>query len=107
MDAADVGILAVYVLGGGAAVAYGARRGTVAQAALGALGVVAALWALAAAATATGWKDADGWIDCGDHCSALQYVTGGALAGGILVGLPLLLIALVALARSSGRGERA
>jgi hypothetical protein len=100
VDPADVAIIALLTLGAGAVVVYGAGRGKLLQTTLIALAVVAVLWALAALATATGWKDADGWVDCRDSCSALQYATGATLAGGILVGAALVVVALVAAVRA-------
>ena len=99
MDAADVAVIALLTVGAGTVVVYGAGRGKLVQATLAALAVVACLWVLAAVATATGWKDADGWIDCGESCSALQYATGATLAGGILVGAALIVVAVVAAVR--------
>jgi hypothetical protein len=99
----DVAIVALFVLGAAGAVVYGALRGAVARAALASLAVVAVVWLLAFAATATGWRDADGWIDCHDHCDALQHATGSTLAAGVLLGPVLLVIAIVALARRGNR----
>lgn len=41
--------------------------------------LLAAAWALAAAAQAADFRDADGWVDCWPHCSLLQRAVGSTL----------------------------
>jgi hypothetical protein len=40
------------------------------------LTLLAALWALAALAVSTDWRDADGYVDCWPNCSPLQDTVG-------------------------------
>jgi hypothetical protein len=99
MSGVDVLVALALVAGALAALVAGARRGRLASAALTAAAVVAGLWLLAVLATSTGWRDADGWVDCYPSCSALQDATGTTLGVGILVGAGLIVVWLVAVVR--------
>jgi hypothetical protein len=40
------------------------------------LGLLAALWGLAALAVSTDWRDADGYVECWPNCSPVQDTVG-------------------------------
>ena len=58
------------------------------------------MWMAALAAIVTGYRDADGFVDCRDECSSVQFFS----ALGFLA--PPLLIALSALGMLVARGRR-
>jgi hypothetical protein len=81
----------VLVLGTALALVSGARRGQLTAAALGAAGVLAALWIASLVLTATGWRDADGILErragrvAVDPAVGVTLVWGAALA--VLLGV--------------------
>ena len=94
-------LLAVVAAAAAAVVAVGRRRGSSAPAAVVALVPVGVIWVLGLALTFQGWKDIDGWVDCGDHCHGWHRL------GAILFwGPPLLALVLVAIAIVAAVGRR-
>jgi hypothetical protein len=65
--------------------------------------LLATSFALALVAQETDYRDADGWIDCWPHCSALQQATGAGLsyvpALGVLVAAGTIAVALTKYSR--------
>jgi ABC-type Fe3+ transport system permease subunit len=55
------------------------RRGRLGPVFLAVVALLAGAWALSAAAQATDFRDADGWVDCWPHCSLLQEAVGRTL----------------------------
>lgn len=90
-----VGVVALFALVCGALVAAW-RRGRLAAAAI-ALFVVACLtWVGTFAAIVSGYHDADGFVDCRDQCSSVQYLAAvGFLAPPLLISLSALGISVV------------
>lgn len=75
-------------------------RGRLGVAAVTLLIVACVTWVLAFAAIASGYRGADGFVDCGSQCTGVHYVVAlGSLA-------PPLLISLSALAMLVAHGMR-
>ncbi len=54
------------------------------------------VWALDFAAVSSGYHDADGFVDCGDGCSSVHYVSAvGFLAPPLLISLSALAMLVV------------
>ena len=54
------------------------------------------VWALDFAAVSSGYHDADGFVDCGDGCSSVHYVSAvGLLAPPLLISLSALAMLVV------------
>jgi hypothetical protein len=68
-----------------AVIALGRLRMAVLQTVLIALAVAGLVWLVGLGLTATGWQDADGWVDCDRNCDGWHWV------GGLLVLTPPLL----------------
>jgi hypothetical protein len=62
---------------------------------LTAIAFLAVLWILANQAIATGWHDADGFIDCGIYCAGRQEAVAVVFWYAPVIAGILLLIALV------------
>ncbi len=60
----------------GALLLFSRRQGRLGPMFLAAVVLLAAAWALAAAAQATDFRDADGFVDCWPSCSLLQQAVG-------------------------------
>ena len=73
------------------ALAFAWDRGRLGVASIVLLVVSLAAWALALAAISSGYRDADGWVDCRDSCTAVQRAAATGFLG------PPLLVALAAL----------
>ena len=74
---------------------------------LAVVAVLAAAWALAFAAQAADFRDADGWVDCWPHCSLLQEAVGRTLFYAPIdaVLLAILANALAFVGRRRSRGS--
>ena len=95
----QVGVVSLFVLMCGVlAVAW--TRGRLGAAAIALFVVACAVWVAALAAIVSGYRDADGLVDCGDECSSVHYLS----AVGFLA--PPLLISLSALAMIVAVGRR-
>jgi hypothetical protein len=86
----QVGLVALLALVCGALVAAW-LRGRLGAAAIALLAVACLIWVAAFAAIASGYHDADGFVDCGDGCSSVHYVSAiGFLAPPLLISLSAL-----------------
>jgi len=65
------------------------------------------VWALDFAAVSSGYHDADGFVDCGNGCSSVHYVSAvGFLAPPLLISLSALaMLAVLARRRRTRRGR--
>jgi hypothetical protein len=95
-----VGALVVLVCGLLAGALARGRLGA-AAAVLGALAV--ALWALDLAAISSGYRDADGFVDCAEECTAVHFTTAIGFLGAPLLVSVSALAAVVALVRHRRR----
>jgi hypothetical protein len=95
----QIGLVALFALTCGAlAVAW--QRGRLGAAAIALFVVACAIWVADFAAIVSGYRDADGFLDCNESCSSVHYLS----AIGFLA--PPLLIALSALAMIVALGRR-
>jgi hypothetical protein len=95
---------ALFVLVGGLLVGAWAR-GRLGSAAAVVFALALALWAVDFAAISSGYRDADGFIDCGEACTGVHFSTAvGFLAPPLLISTAAL-GALIAL-RQRRRGRQ-
>ncbi len=66
-----------------AALVMGFRRGRVVPVVVGSIAGLAMLWIGAVLLSASGWHDADGWVDCYPSCDPLQEVVAVTLGWGL------------------------
>jgi hypothetical protein len=95
----QIGVVALFALMCGALVVAW-RQGRLGAAAIALLVLACLVWVAAFAAIVSGFHDADGFVDCRDDCSSVQYFS----AVGFLA--PPLLISLSALGMIVAVGQR-
>jgi hypothetical protein len=95
----QIGVVALFALMCGA-LAAAWLRGRLGTAAVALFVVACLLWVAAVAAIVSGYRDADGFVDCRDDCSSVHYLS----AVGLLA--PPLLISLSALGMIVAVGQR-
>jgi hypothetical protein len=86
----QIGVVALFVLMCGAlAVAW--RWGRLGAGAVALFVVACVIWVAAFAAIVSGFRDADGFVDCRDDCSTVHYFSAlGFLAPPLLISLSAL-----------------
>lgn len=101
-----VAIASVVVLGGG--VLAGAWvRGRLGLVASGMFVVAVLVWVLAFAAVASGFNDADGFVDCREACTGTHYSAAvGVLAPPLLISLSAAGMVVALVRRSRARRYR-
>lgn len=78
------------------ALAAGWMRGRLGAAALALFVAACLIWVAAFAAIVSGFHDADGFVDCRDDCSSVQYLSAvGFLAPPLLISLSALAMIVV------------
>jgi hypothetical protein len=93
-----VALGALFALAGGLLVGAWAR-GRLGAAAVAVFVLAVALWAIDFAAISSGYRDADGFFDCGEACTGVHFSTAvGFLAPPLLISIAAL-GALVALSQ--------
>ena len=95
----QIGVVALFALMCGALVAAW-MRGRLGAAAIALFVAACLIWVAAFAAIVSGYRGADGFVDCGTDCSSVHYLS----AVGFLA--PPLLIALSALGMIVALGRR-
>lgn len=86
----QVGVVVLFALMCGTLVAAW-RRGRLGAAAIALLVVACLIWLAAFAAIVSGYRDADGFVDCREDCSSVQYLSAvGFLAPPLLISLSAL-----------------
>ena len=95
----QIGLVALFALMCGALVAAW-LRGRLGAAAIGLFVVACLVWVAAFASIVSGYHDADGFVDCGNDCSSIHYVSAVAFLA------PPLLISLSALGMIVAVGQR-
>ena len=86
----QVGVVALFALMCGALAAAGIR-GRLGAAALALFVAACLIWVAAFAAIVSGYHDADGFVDCRDDCSSVQYLSAvGFIAPPLLISLSAL-----------------
>jgi 1,4-dihydroxy-2-naphthoate octaprenyltransferase len=83
----QIGVVALFaVMCGALAAAW--LRGRLGVAAIALFVVACLIWVAAVAAIVSGYHDADGFLDCRDDCSSVQYASAvGFLAPPLLISL--------------------
>ncbi len=86
----QIGVVALFVLMCGA-LAAAWFRGRLGVAAVALFAVACLIWVGAFAAIISEYRDADGFVDCRDDCSSVQYLSAvGFLAPPLLISLSAL-----------------
>jgi len=86
----QIGVVALFALMCGA-LAAAWLRGRLGAAAIALFVVACLIWVASFAAIVSGYHDADGFVDCRDDCSSVQYLSAvGFLAPPLLISLSAL-----------------
>jgi hypothetical protein len=86
-----------------------ASRRRLVPAAVATVTVAVVAWLVGVAAIGNGWADADGFVDCRDSCTGVQYAAAAVFLGGPLffvLGVAALVAACIRVGRTRPPGAR-